>query len=233
VVEAMIECRSREDRLYVLATVCKQKGITPNGSTYMSVIQAVCCGKFLLTKAKARELASTLTSAYKHDHWAEILGETQTIIEQTDIIIQRPDIILPEKGKFTIKQEAKIMFQIAQKDTFNGVGRLHFAEVQYELGALTADQIIGVWQATYPNKTIEQQGNIFLIYWQGKEEVRNQRNNLTPSVPKSLVMAASKDYYVEPELEKDCEPANKDKLLVGEVAEDTEGCVEEADLQEG
>jgi hypothetical protein len=46
-------------------------------------------------------------------------------------------------------------------------------------------------------------------------------------------MAASKDYYVEPELEKDCEPANKDKLLVGEVAEDTEGCVEEADLQEG
>jgi hypothetical protein len=229
----MIECKSREDRLYVLATVCKQKGITPNGSTYMSVIQAVCCGKFLLTKAKARELASTLTSAYKHDHWAEILGETT--IEQTDIITQRPDIALPQKGKYTIKQEAKMLFQIAQKDTFNGVGRLQLTEVQYELGALTADQIIGIWQATYPNKTIEQQGSIFLIYWQGKDEVRNQRNNLAPSVPKSLVMAASKDYYVEPELEKDCEPANKpsDNIICGEVSVDDSGVVaDEEDPQE-
>jgi hypothetical protein len=232
----MVQCTSREDRLYVLATVCKQKGITPNGSTYMSVIQAVCCGKFLLTKAKARELASTLTSAYKQDHWAEILGEITVETDQHRLNkIEDCIIKAPSKGKYTIKQEAKMLYQIAQKDTFNGVGRLQLAEVQYELGALTADQIIGVWQATYPDKTIEQQGNIFLIYWQGKEEVRNQRNNLAPSVPKSLVMAASKDYYVEPELEKDCEPANKpsDNIICGEVSVDDSGVVaDEEDPQE-
>jgi hypothetical protein len=226
----MIVCKSREDRLYVLATVCKQKGITPNGSTYMSVIQAVCCGKFLLTKAKARELASTLTSAYKHDHWAEILGETT--IEQTDIIIQRPDIVLPQKDKLTIKQEAKIMFQIAQKDTFNGVGRLHFAEVQYELGALTADQIIGVWQATYPDKTIVQQGNVFLIYWQGKETVKEQRITKAFIQPNPISMMPEKEFHSEPEYEKDSEPANKEYFTVGEVTEDTDGCVEEEDLKE-
>ena len=226
----MVQCTSREDRLYVLATVCKQKGITPNGSTYMSVIQAVCCGKFLLTKAKARELAQTLTSAYKHDHWGEILGETQTTIEQTDIIVQRPDLVLPEKGKYTIKQEAKMLFQIAQRDTFNGVGRLQLAEVQYELGQMSADQIIGIWQAVYPDKTIVQQDNILLIYWNGKAETRNQRDNLAPIIPKSLVMAASKEYYVEPELEKDSEPANNpsDKIICGEVSvDDSEAVADE------
>ena len=224
----MVQCTSREDRLYVLATVCKQKGITPNGSTYMSVIQAVCCGKFLLTKAKARELASTLTSVYKHDHWAEILGEIT--IEQTDVTQERPDIVLPQKGKYTIKQEAKMLFQIAQRDTFNGVGRLHYAEIQLELGALTADQIIGIWQAVYPDKTIVQQDNILLIYWNGKAETRNQRDNLAPIIPKSLVMAASKEYYVEPELEKDSEPANNpsDKIICGEVSvDDSEAVADE------
>jgi hypothetical protein len=229
----MVQCTSREDRLYVLATVCKQKGITPNGSTYMSVIQAVCCGKFLLTKAKARELASTLTSAYKHDHWAEILGETQTIIEQTDIIIQRPDIVLPQKEELTIKQKAQMLHQLAKKDTFNGVGRLHLSTVQYEIGNLTSDQIIGVWQATYPEQTIEQNGNVLLIYWEGKTNLREQRNMKTIIQPSPITMSVSQDYHIEPELQKDSEPANKDKLLVGEVAEDTTGCVEEEDLQEG
>jgi hypothetical protein len=46
-------------------------------------------------------------------------------------------------------------------------------------------------------------------------------------------MSASQDYHIEPELQKDSEPANKDNLLIGEVVEDTDGCVEEEDLQEG
>jgi hypothetical protein len=228
----MIECKSREDRLYVLATVCKQKGITPNGSTYMSVIQAVCCGKFLLTKAKARELASTLTSAYKQDHWAEILGETQTIIEQTDIIIQRPDITLPKQEKLSLKQQAKLLSNLAKKDTFNGVGRLHLAEIQFELGSLSADQIIGIWQAVYPEQTIEQNGNVLLIYWQGKAEIREQRNLKAIIQPSPIKMSASQDYHIEPELQKDSEPANKEQIICGEATEDTEGCVEEEDLKE-
>ncbi|MFA5365764.1 MAG: hypothetical protein WC325_11340, partial [Candidatus Bathyarchaeia archaeon] len=73
----MTQRLDRADRLYILATVCNQKHVTPNSNTYMTIIQTICCGKFLLSKVKARELASTLTSAYKHDHWAEILGENE------------------------------------------------------------------------------------------------------------------------------------------------------------
>jgi hypothetical protein len=212
-----------------LATVCKQKNVTPNSNTYMTIIQTVCCGKFLLSKIKARELASTLTSAYKHDRWGEILGEIEVQTDDHKTNNVKECFIKSPSIKQTIKQQAQTLKHIAQKDTFNGVGRLHLAEIQFELGQLSADQIIGIWQATYPEQTIEQNGNVLLIYWQGKANLREQRNLKATIQPSPITMNPEKEYHTEPEFEKDSEPANKDKLLVGEVAEDTTGCVEEAD----
>jgi hypothetical protein len=230
----MIECRSREDRLYVLATVCKQKNVTPNSNTYMTIIQTVCCGKFLLSKIKARELASTLTSAYKHDRWNEILGENDSNTESHQDTPQTT-FYKPLKTKQSIQQQAQTLQHIAKKDTFNGVGRLHLAEIQLELGPLTADQIIGIWQAIYPEQTIQQNGNVLLIYWQGKTEMREQRNLKATIQPSPITMNPEKEFHVEPELQKDCESANKpsDKIICGEVSVDDSGVVaDEEDLGE-
>lgn len=223
----MIQCTSREDRLYVLATVCNQKGITPNSNTYMTIIQTVCCGKFLLAKTKARELAQILTSAYHHDHWAEILGDPQLYIKQTEASPQR---VPHQTAKYTPKQEAKILFQMAKRDTYNGVGRLQLSEVQFELGKITAEEILETWMNIYPKQTIVQQGNIFLIYWAGKETVKTQRSNMTPiNLNVNPSMQASKEYYyVEPEYEKTDESANKssDKIICGETSVDDSEVVE-------
>jgi hypothetical protein len=117
---------------------------------------------------------------------------------------------------------------MAKQDTFNGVGRLHHQEINLELGALTADEVIGLWQAIYPEQTIEQNGNVFLIYWEGKTNLRQQRNSMNPIIqPGKIVMMPEKEYHTEPTFEKADYQADKTNDGVGEITEGTEGVVEE------
>ena len=76
---------TREDRLYVLATVCRQKNITPNSNTYMGMILGVCAANFGLPKTKARELAQILTTAYRQDKWQNILGAITPTTPETPV----------------------------------------------------------------------------------------------------------------------------------------------------
>jgi hypothetical protein len=80
--------------------------------------------------------------------------------------------------------------------------------------------------------TIEQNNNVFLIYWGGKETVEETRG-LRPVMwnPQRPTLEANKELYIEPPLEKDSEPVNSDKLIVGEVVEETGGCVEDEEDQ--
>lgn len=199
----------------------------------MSIMQTICAGKFFLPKAKIRELAQTLTSIYKHDHWAELLNENPTITQTSgQKTIEQAVRLTATTTKNTIKQNALLLKNMAQKDTYDGVGRLILKEVQVELGQISPEEILATWMGYNLKDTIEQNNNIFLIYWGGKENVEETRE-LRPIIwnPQRPTLEANKELYIEPPLEKDSEPANPDKILVEEVIEETGGCVEEEEDQ--
>jgi hypothetical protein len=215
------QIKTRQDRLYVLAEVCRQKGINPNHTAYMGTIIGVCAANFNIPKNKAREYAQILTSAYKQDKWETILGATTPQPKgQTTFFNSEPTANTP-------KQDALILKGMAKRDTFNGVGRLILSEVQLEIGKASPEEIMETWETYNHKDTIEQSGKVFLIYWGGKADVKETRN-LQPirwNTPAPSMMG-SNDIYKEPAYEKDCEPA-ADKLRVGEVSEDDAGVVNE------
>lgn len=215
------QIKTRQDRLYVLAEVCRQKGINPNHTAYMGTIIGVCAANFNIPKNKAREYAQILTSAYKADKWETILGAT------TPQPKEQTTFYNPEPAANTPKQDALILKGMAKRDTFNGVGRLILSEVQLEIGKATPEEIIETWNTYNQKDTIEHDNNVFLIYWGGKADVKETRN-LQPVRwnPPPPSMMGAKEYYVEPAFEKDAMPAG-DKVSVGEVAEDDTGVVSE------
>jgi hypothetical protein len=214
---------TRQDRLYILAEVCRQRNITPNSNTYMGMILGVCAANFGLPKTKARELAQILTTAYKQDKWQNILGAITPTTPEAPA-----EFTVYEAPKNTPKRDAQLLKGMAKRDTYDGVGRLILKEIQLELGNITSAEVVETWQTYNHKDTIEQtNNNIFLIYWGGKETVKETRS-YQPIIwnPKRPVLEATKEYYKEPMYEKDSEPA-ADKLRVGEVSEDNTGVVNE------
>jgi hypothetical protein len=213
---------TRQDRLYVLAEVCRQRNLTPNSNTYMGMILGICAANFGLPKTKARELAQILTTAYKQDKWQNILGAITPTTPEAPA-----EFAVYEAPKNTPKRDAQLLKGMAKRDTFNGVGRLILSEVQLEIGKASPEEIMETWETYNHKDTIEQSGKVFLIYWGGKADVKETRN-LQPIRwnPPAPSMMGSNDMYKEPAYEKDCEPA-ADKLRVGEVSEDDTGVVNE------
>lgn len=89
---------SRQDRLYILAKACIEKGVSPNKGNYAGHIREVAAAKLFISSKAAVELTQDLTLAYRYDRWAGILGteteQTQETITYTPnrITIQPPRV---------------------------------------------------------------------------------------------------------------------------------------------
>ena len=207
---------SREDRLFCLATVCKQKGITPNNTAYMGTIIGVCAANFGLPKNKIKELAETLTAAYRSDHWTHILGE---VPQATEVKAEIPLYLTQPKPKNTPKTDYQFLKQLAKKDTYDGVGRLILKEVQLTLGPVSTDEVISLWWNQNNSKdTITQEGNVLLIYWGGQDKVDSKRElrPVTWNPQRPVLEASAADTYPDV-YEKE---VMADNSVVGEVSED-------------
>jgi hypothetical protein len=221
---AMTQKYSREDRLFVLATICKQRNITPASNLYKSLINKTCAANFMLPKPKVDELTKILTSAYHADRWRNLLGTEETPQKE-----YAPEIPQQQKSK-TAKQNAAILKGMAKKDTYDGVGRLILKEVQVELGPVTSEEILELWQNCNLKDTIEQTDNIFLIYWGGKADLEETRC-LKPVTwnPQRPTLEANREIYVET-IEKDI--VLQEDGLGGEVLEDDENVVKDRDEED-
>lgn len=214
---------SREDKIFALATLLSERRLTPNDNLYKSVIVKVCAANFQMAKAQVDDLTKILTAAYRADRWQHILDK-----------VTAP----PEPGQLTsyltLKQAAKntvaTLKHMAYKDTFDGVGRLILKEVQVELGPITAEEILETWQKYNLKDTIQQEGNVFLVYWGGKENLEEKRGiRPTQWNPQRPTLTAEKEYHTE-QHEKNAEyPDTK----TGDVAEDDSGVVNEEETGEG
>lgn len=221
------QCTSREDRLFVLATILREKGLTPNSNLYKTVIVKVNGQTFHLPPARLDELTKILTSAYKADQWASILGEVapqkQVIIDQSIIITNRGPI------EHTPKQDALILRGMARRDTYDGVGRLILKEVQVEIHNITAEEIIQTWNTYNHKDSIEQEGNVFKIYWGGKDKLESKRSLRTPIIPgEAPQLFRQLEYVQEPKYSKGDFMGDKSNYGVGETVEE-EGDYTEAE----
>ena len=112
---------------------------------------------------------------------------------------------------------------MAHRDTYDGVGRLILKEVQVELGAITPDELKETWQTYNQKDTIEatQEGKVFLIYWGGKEETRENRNRKTPIIPiEKPQLFQHLEYHKSESLEKADFTADKECDGIGEALEE-------------
>jgi len=153
---------SREDKLYILAQVCKQNNLTPNSPAYMGLIIRVCTSKFSLSIQAAKEHAETLSAAYRADQWQTITTQNEATTTETEsntatanITEQRvsiqPELTLlaqnshpkppkkmqplqaTQKESWTPNELARIFHQMAKNDTdLNNVGRLILSECRSE-----------------------------------------------------------------------------------------------------
>ena len=136
-------------------------------------------------------------------------------------------VLEPQIAPATI---AKQLLQMARNEDFNGVGRINLHEARYDLDdkTLQCRDIIQLLKQFYPSLDAEQRaGNNILVYFGGKEGMRNLRNlhrivqNPAPTM-KTITYTPP-----EPILERDADKANKD--LVGSVVEDIDEDVPEVD----
>jgi hypothetical protein len=97
------------------------------------------------------------------------------------------------------------LIELAEKNNMNGVGRLTLAEVRYEFGdkAILVKDIVGLLAQHAPNITVETRpGNIVLLYFNGKEATRAQRDAnrkvqpMPPAIPSDVTVDDNpKDTY--------------------------------------
>lgn len=73
---------TRQDRMYILAKACKEKGVNPNKGNYAGTIRGVAAARLFISQKAAKELTQDLTLAYRFDKWQSIL-ETETETEPT------------------------------------------------------------------------------------------------------------------------------------------------------
>lgn len=221
-----VQCTSREDRLFVLATICRQKNIDPNSNLYKTTIVKVNAQSFHLPQPRLNELTALLTSAYRADRWASILGE----IAPTQPTQEPITITKIETPQHTPKQDAMILKGLARRDTYDGVGRLILKEIQVELGPITPEEIIETWETYNHKDTIQQEGNLFKIYWGGKADLEEKRSLRTAYIPTEKPQLFSRlEIQKEEPLETADFKADKECDGIGEVMEDSEGVVEEED----
>jgi hypothetical protein len=193
----------------------------------MGTIIKVCAANFSLPEAKARDLAKTLTTAYKADRWNRLLGE---VLEQIE---QKPDESKPQEQaivKQTPKQDYLILLGMARRDTFDGVGRLIHKEIEFELGKLTSEEVVQIWEAYNRKDTITAEGSIYLIYWGGKDTVDDERGNKAPIIPPAKPELFRRlEIPKEETYEKGDYTADKETDGLGEVSEEEDADCTEAE----
>jgi hypothetical protein len=116
---------------------------------------------------------------------------------------------------FTQKQQAQILHNLASQDTSDGIGRLILSTCRTELDNkhLSIQDIIALWRRHYPILDIEQRnGNILLIYWDGKTNIRENRQSQAPvNIEANSFHATPSEYAVDPQFKDAWFRANKPK----------------------
>jgi len=136
-------------------------------------------------------------------------------------------VLEPQIAPATI---AKQLLQMARNEDFNGVGRINLHEARYDLDdkTLQCRDIIQLLKQFYPSLDAEQRaGNNILVYFGGKDGMRNIRSLHKIVQSSAPTMKAVTYNPPEPTYEKDADPANKD--LVGSVVEPIDEDVPEVD----
>ena len=206
---------TREDKLYILAQVCKQNNLTPDSPAYVGLIKRVCASKLSMSLKAAEEYAQTLSTAYRADKWEGILNGEDTLAdttptEQAQSEVKPPTLnvlktltlngpsepikTIPKKEvlepEYSPKTTAQILLRLARNNDFNGVGRLTLAEVRSELAdkSLQLEDIHRLLSQYAPQATIERRpSNVLLIYFNGKDTVQYHRN-LRMVTPETLAL---------------------------------------------
>lgn len=172
-----------QDRLAILAQLCYEKGVNPSKGNYAGFVRGIACGKLFLSKQTALQLTKTLTTAYYHDKWKSLIGELNEGLQPT-INTPKPQTWQPqtttqtnsqtEPFTLTPKDQANILYSKAKRDTYNNVGRITEADLKEQ--CLTTEEAIELWQRHFSKFDIEQRSNCLLIFWDGKEIMRSNRD---------------------------------------------------------
>lgn len=207
---------SREDKLYILAQVCRQNNLTPDSPSYIGLIKRVCASKLSMSLKNAEEYAETLSTAYRADQWQGILNGEDTLAEeapteqvQSEAQTPRGNVLktltlngpsepiktIPKKEvyqpEYSPKTTAQILLRLARNNDFNGVGRLTLAEVRSELcdKSLQLQDIHRLLSQYAPQATIEPRpGNVLLIYFNGKDTINYNRQTMRIIQPEPPVI---------------------------------------------
>lgn len=139
-----------------------------------------------------------------------------------------PTYISTQKDYISDDDLIKTLYQKARREASNdNVGRILLSDARdvADNKHLTIQEIIVLWRKTYPAIEVEQRtGNVILVYWDGKNSLRNIRSTRSPIIRTDNVLAADKDNIFEAEknVDPDEYPANKENFTVGETYEETE-----------
>jgi hypothetical protein len=78
----------------------------------------------------------------------------------------------------TEQQIARVLYGVAQRDTFDGVGRIILSDARTitDDKHLQIDDLLTLWRKYYPIIDIDSKSNVALIYWEGKDTMRDQRD---------------------------------------------------------
>ncbi len=94
--------------------------------------------------------------------------------------------------RLTEQQTALVLHSQAEKDRFNGIGRITLHDAWQIVGNknLTTEDLKELWQKHYPGIEAETRGNALLIFWDGKETMRSVRDLNRTVQPKTPVFNA-------------------------------------------
>jgi hypothetical protein len=146
--------------------------------------------------------------------------------EPTEEVKRLQHIETRHKDYLTKREIAKLLYTLAWKNTnIDGVGRIILSDARdaADNKHLQPQELLTIWHEAYPLLEIEQRtGNVFLIYWDGKESLKNLRGTRRPMIDQSNVLPADTSDIIPPETFTNPEeiPANKDKLIVAETEDE-------------
>ncbi len=114
------------------------------------------------------------------------------------------------------KQTAALLYNRADKDRFNGVGRIVLPEIQAETGNknLTLTEVLQLWQKYYPRIEAEPRANVILIYFDNRADLAAKRKQYHTIQP--LNEWHSRD-NLEGDVTEDCDGEDAPEVVDEEV----------------
>jgi hypothetical protein len=98
-----------------------------------------------------------------------------------------------QQDHLTEKQIAQILHTTAQRDTFDGVGRIILSDARSiaDNKHLQIDDVITLWRRYYPIIDIDSRSNVALVYWNGKDTIQTYRKINAIVQPKAPIFIAN------------------------------------------